>query len=314
MKALVIGCGSIGRRHINNLVKFDNVASVSVYSKVEDCLDTLNNSSGKIEILKSLNNPKADFAVICNETHKHVDSAIFLAEKGMHLFIEKPISHNLHNIDKLKRVAVAKKIKLSVGYNLRFLGAVKYLKEQIDGNLIGDLYFARIEAGQYLPQWRENIDYKDSYSASRDKGGGVSLDLSHEIDYMRYLFGDPIVKKIMKTKVSILDIDSDDLFEGLYFFKNRFICSIHLDYLQMEKRRMMRIVGSSGVIECDFNRKEIKIKRNGNGESIIRDKDLFDIDKSYVEELRHFINIVEKRSKPTITLEDGIKALKLLGE
>lgn len=313
-RALVIGCGSIGRRHINNLVEFDNIASVSVCSNVEDCLDALNNSNGKIEILRSLNHPKADFAVICNETYKHLDTAIFLAKKGIHLFIEKPLSHNLYNIDRLKKVIAAKNIKLSVGYNLRFLGAVKYIKKQIERSSIGDLYFARIEAGQYLPQWRKNIDYKDSYSASSDKGGGVSLDLSHEIDYMCYLFGDPSRWKAIKNKISDLKIDSDDIFDALYLFKNNFVCSVHLDYLQRNKKREIRIVGSKGVIFCDFVKGKIFIKKKGAKESHVSNKNYFNIDTTYSDELKRFIDSIERDSEPVVGLEDGVRVLKLIEE
>ena len=84
---------------------------------------------------------------------------------------------------------------------MRFLGAVRHIKEQLAKNLLGDIYFAQIEAGQYLPLWRER-DYTESYSAHKSKGGGVALDLSHEIDYMRYLFGNPCSWKVFKTKVS----------------------------------------------------------------------------------------------------------------
>lgn len=311
MKALVIGCGSIGRRHISNLLKFDKIQSILVHTRVKDCLSALTDNSHKIEIVKELGNLEADFAVICNETYKHLETAILLAEKGINLFIEKPLSHSLNNVDILKKILDRKKIKLSIGYNLRFLGALKYIKEQLHKNIIGDLYFAKIEAGQYLPQWRKDIGYKDSYSADRSKGGGVSLDLSHEIDYMRYLFGDPIHGKAIKVKVSKLEIDSDDIFEALYIFGNNFICNIHLDYLQTDKRRTTRIVGSKGIIECDFIQKEIKIK-TAAAESVIDNEGYFDIDRTYVDELESFMASIENDLVPEVSLDDGIKALRLI--
>ena len=312
MKVLVVGCGSIGRRHINNLLKREEIEKVIVYSKVKDCLASLNNSQGRIELVKDLRDVNADFAIICNETSKHLETAVLLAQKGIHLFIEKPLSHNLDNIDALEEAVGVKKIKVFIGYNLRFLGAINYLKSELENNLLGDLYFSRIEAGQYLPQWREARDYRKTYSASRRMGGGVALDLSHEIDYMRYFFGSPQYYKSVSAKVSDLEIDSDDIFEGIYVFGNNFICSVHLDYLQAEKTRKIHIFGSKGSAHCDFIKKEIRVKRSPEDEKVIDNAGYFDLEQTYVDELEHFISALEDDFEPKITLEDGREVLKLI--
>lgn len=312
MRVLVVGCGSIGRRHINNLIALDKIKAVSIYTKVKDCLKTFNDASGKVSLIEDLDNAEADFAVICNETYKHLETAIVLTDRGMDLFIEKPVSYNLDNVDRLKKITDKNKTKVFIGYNLRFLGAMRYIKEQLKDEIIGDLYFAKIETGQYLPEWRKDIDYRQSYSAFREKGGGVSLDLSHEIDYMRYLFGNPLYWKVVKTKVSKLEIDSDDVFEGLYVYGNNFVCNVHLDYLQKDKRREISIVGSKGILQCDFIEEEIRVKKENGIESIIDNIDCFDIDKTYVDELDSFIMSIENDIEPRITLDDGIKALELI--
>lgn len=312
MKALVVGCGASGKRHISNLLQLKNIEGISVYTKNKECLKGLK-GDGKINIINALDNTEADFALIANETSKHIDTALFLAAKGMDLFIEKPLSHNQDKIAELKAIAKKKKIKIFVGYNLRYLGAMKYVKDKLSGKIIGDLYFARIEVGQFLPSWRPDRDYRDSYSASEAKGGGVALDLSHEIDYMRYLFGDPCNWKVLKARVSKLEIDSDDVFEGIYRYDNNFICNVHMDYLQKDKKREIRIVGSEGMLHCDFIGKSIRIIR-GDKETVINDRDMFDIDRTYTEELKHFIGAAEKDITPDITLDDGIKALKLLAD
>ncbi|MFA4830332.1 MAG: Gfo/Idh/MocA family oxidoreductase, partial [Thermodesulfovibrionales bacterium] len=127
MKALVVGCGASGKRHINNLIKLDSIEGISVYTKNNDCLKVFGNKD-KITVADSLDNIEADFALIANETCKHIDTALFLAAKGMDLFIEKPLSHNQDKTDELKEIAKKKKIKIFVGYNLRYLGAMKYVK------------------------------------------------------------------------------------------------------------------------------------------------------------------------------------------
>ncbi len=309
MHALVIGYGSIGQRHVINLLKIKAIEKIAVCTKNISCENAFKNNK-KVEIVSSLKNINADFAIIANETYKHVDTALFLADKGIHLVIEKPLSHDLKRTGLLKKEVARKKLKLCVAYNMRFLGAIKYIKKQLEKNLLGDLYFAQIEAGQYLPLWRKR-DYTESYSAHKSKGGGVALDLSHEIDYMRYLFGNPSSWKVFKARVSKLKINSEDMFEGLYKYDNNFMCSIHLDYLQSEKRRFIRIVGSKGTLICNFAEKYIKIK-NDTKETIVSDESMFDFDKTYSDELNHFVGTIQGKTVPYVTLEDGIMALRLL--
>lgn len=310
LKVLVVGCGSIGKKHIKNLLTIEEIEKILVYTNTRHLLDEFKNNT-RVQLVKSLENVNVNFAIIANETYKHLETAIFLAEKGVNLFIEKPLSHNLEKVDILKELIKGKRLKVFVGYNLRFLSAIRYIKDQLFKKSIGDLYFAKIEAGQYLPYWRSNIDYRKSYSANKEKGGGVSLDLSHEIDYMRYLFGDPSSWKIIKTKVSKLEIDSEDIFEGLFKYENGFVCNVHTDYLQGDKKREIRIVGSKGVLICDFIKKNIRVIKD-NSEININHEGMFDIDKTYIDELIHFIKSIKEDIEPDITLDDGIKTLSLL--
>lgn len=310
MKVLVVGCGSIGKRHISNLLKLNDIKCIMIYTKNTDCIKNFKKEN-KIEEVNSLQSISANFAIIANETHKHLETAITLADKDIDLFIEKPLSHNLNNIETLASIAKKQDLKIFIAYNLRFLGALNYIKKQLSESIIGTPYFAKIEVGQYLPSWRTERDYSTSYSARKSKGGGVALDLSHEIDYMCYLFGMPISWKAVKAKVSDLKIDSDDIFEGLYSYENNFVCNVHMDYLQQIKKRDLRISGSKGTLICDFIKKYIKIIRD-DGEVVIDDENLFDLNKTYMDELKHFIESVKNRNEPYISLEDGINVLRLL--
>ena len=195
---------------------------------------------------------------------------------------------------------------------MRFLGAIRYLKESVAQGIIGDPYFGRIEVGYSLPLWRPDRDYRTLYSASSAKGGGVALDLSHEVDYMRYLFGQPRSWKVVRTKVSSLEIDTDDLFEGVYRFDNGFVCSVHMDYLQPHRRREIRILGSKGSIACDLTGSLLRTQAEGCEEVCVTDERMFDVPGTYVEEMRHFVASVKGVEEPCVTLDDGIEALKLL--
>lgn len=310
MKVLLVGCGSIGRRHLRNLIALNQVKKIFVYSKAKSCLNELEDKN-KVLFVESLDNLQADLAIIANETYKHIDTALILAKKGMHLFIEKPLSHkHSGKLSLLKRIISRNKLKLSVGYNLRFLGAIKFIKRILFCRALGDIYFVKIEVGQYLPSWRSGRDYRVVYSASKRRGGGVALDLSHEIDYMRYLFGDPQSFKAVKAKVSDLKIDSEDMFEGIYIY-DKFICNVHMDYLQKNKKRIIRIQASKGSLVCDLIAKKIIIEI-GDKKKIITDKNLFDVDKTYIQEILSFKKSIESDCKPEVTFEDGVRVLELI--
>ena len=319
MNVIVIGYGSIGKRHVDNLLKVRQIDQIIVCSNHHDSFQN-HPEKEKLKLVRSLedlppmisNGRQFDFAIIANETYKHVETANTLAESGIDLFIEKPISDSATKAISLKKIAENKDIKIFVAYNFRFLGAIQYIKNQISSGIIGSLYFAEIEVGQYLPSWRPLSDYRESYSARKEQGGGAALDLSHEIDYMRYLFGDPVSWKIMKSKVSDLDINSEDIFKGIYRFSNGFLCSVHMDYIRHNKKRGINIVGSKGTLECDFIKKYIKMQKNSGEISLIEDAHLFDVDESYKSELNHFIECIEKDKTPQITLDDGSEVLKLI--
>jgi predicted dehydrogenase len=319
MNVLVVGFGSIGSRHVDNLLQLRQIDQIIVCSNHHDTFQN-HPKKEKLKLLRSLEelSPMMSlgrqfrFAIIANETYKHIETAHVLANSGVHLFIEKPLSHSLQDAISLKRTVANKDIKIFIAYNLRFLGAMQYIKNQIRAGVIGSLHFAEIEVGQYLPAWRPLSDYRDSYSARKEQGGGAASDLSHEIDYMRYLFADPVSWKIMKSKVSNLDINSEDLFKGIYRFSSGFLCSVHADYIRHNQKRGISIVGSEGTLECDFIKKYVKIQKNNGEISLIDDAQLFDVEESYKSELKHFIECLERDQTPQITVDDGIEVLKLI--
>jgi predicted dehydrogenase len=310
MKVLVVGCGSIGRRHISNLIESDRVESIILYTQNKSCLDGLDDR-GKTSTVSSLDSVKADFAIISNDTCKHIDTALQLSDRGMHLFIEKPLSHNLDKVYVLQEKARENGLKVLIGYNLRFLGIMQYIKNQLSKGVLGSLYFAKIEVGQYLPFWRKGTDYRDSYSVSSDRGGGVALDLSHELDFMRHFFGDPLNWKVIRSRVGDLEMDAEDIFEGLYIYKSNFICNVHMDCLQKNAKRNIRVEGSRGSLYCDLIRQELTLSTESI-EIAVDDKNLFDFNKTYRDELAHFMDVIEKDMEPAVTIEDGIAVLKLI--
>jgi len=316
MNVLVIGTGSIARRHIKNLQEFDEIKRINIYSSRGLPLD-IGISGEKVFTQKSLKNLQdVDFAIIANETHKHISVATELAQQRVHLFLEKPVSHKFLEAQEFKNLISEKNILVFVGYNLRFLGVLQLLKKKIEKGHFGKILYVQIEAGQFLPDWRPERDYRTVYSAFKNQGGGIALELSHELDYMMYLFGFPSQWNFFSKKVSNLEIETDDIFEGIFYFKEDFLCNVHLDYLQPSKKRTLKIVGSECTAECDLLRKQLTlIDSNSKSEkpkTTMGDKSLFDLDTTYIDELKSFIETIQLGSKPEIDFQDGLQVLEIL--
>lgn len=321
MHVLVIGFGSIGKRHIRNLMALPEIQKITVLTQmdVSPLTVTLSHEGRGDEIalkaIRSLDDisslGKIDFAVVANQTTRHMATCQDLAQLGIPLFLEKPVAADLKGCDELVKTVTAKNIPVFVAYNLRFLGCMTKVREWLGAGVLGKLCFAHIESGFYLPAWRPGTDYRKCYSAIKAQGGGVALDLSHEVDTMYSLFGAPHRWHVFKNKVSTLEIDSDDLFEGIYQYPDGFVCHIHLDYLQLTKKRQFVIVGEKGEISCDVAGQKLQLKTPEHTETLVH-PELFDVPRTYIHEINHFLEVLSGAKASLITVEDGLNVLKLL--
>lgn len=322
MHILVVGAGSIGQRHIRNLVELGIRTSVVEpnYNKWkwdddETVIDAVGGYHTKVE--HAMYENSYDAAIVAVPTHKHIDIACELASHNMPLFIEKPVSHNTDRIGELKYTLDNFNQWAVVGYSMRFHPALQIIKDLL--SQIGTPLYARAEVGQYLPDWHPGEDYSKWYMAHEDQGGGALLDLSHEIDYMRWLFGEVHTEKMVGFvgKTSDLDIDSDDCAEFMAGFGEQLLGSVHMDLLDRSYNRRLRIVGSGGSIW--WGAEPGNARGNGAVWSYTADDmqraHLYDLDRNiqFKEEMAAFVSSVESGVvHPTLaTLDDGIEVLKV---
>ena len=213
-----MGFGSIGHRHVNNLLKYPDMEVIICTNKKS--ISTEIQKSCKI--VKSLEygiKETPDIAFITNVTSEHVSTAIKLAECGINLFIEKPLSHSMEHIDSLSEIIKRKKIKVMIGSNFRFHECIKKIKELLDENIIDEIISVRVECGSYLPDWHPNEDYRSGYAAQKELGGGVVLTCIHEIDYLHWFLGQVDEVVSFSGKYSDLELNVDDLSTALLKFK-----------------------------------------------------------------------------------------------
>jgi len=254
VKVLVIGYGSIGRRHVEVLQSIDSNIIVDVVTtqavvelKVYE----------RLEVVSNIN--KYDYFVIASETSKHFEQLKYICSQVTEkkVLVEKPLFDRSYDRFMLNNMVF-------VPYNLRFHPVIQHVKQLISQD---EVYYANVFCGQYLPTWRPNRDYRTSYSADALKGGGVLRDLSHELDYAAWLFGDIVEIQGVNTKISDLEINSDDIFAATAISENKTIMNISVDYISKTPIRRMVIHAREQTIEVDMIRnKVVSFDKKGNKE------------------------------------------------
>lgn len=311
MKHLIVGFGSIGRRHYRNLKSLgeqDIVLLRSGHSTLP--LDEIEGVPAESDLDSALAH-QPDTVFITNPTGAHMPVALAAARAGCHLFIEKPVSHDLHGLDELKQLVGQHGGQVLVGYQFRFhpgLQRIKAMIEQIGTPPIS----ARVEWGEYLPNWHPWEDYRQSYSARQALGGGVALTLSHPIDYLHWLLGDLAWVFGVSSHVSSLELDVDDLTEGILRFDGGTTASLHLDYFQRPTVHRMSLQWNERRIEWD-NRDGIVHLYQANEDRWLSFEPpaRFDRNDLFLAQTKHFLALSAGTQQPVCSLDDGIYALKV---
>ena len=313
MKFLIAGFGSIGRRHFRNLVKLGH-RDIIFYRTHQSTIPDEELEGYLIEPdLKAALSHHPDAVIVTNPTANHLDVAIPAAEMGCHLLIEKPISHSMDRIDKLAGIISQGQANVLVGFQFRYHPGLLQIRDWIQQSVIGDVYFVRAHWGEYLPDWHPWEDYRESYSAKRDLGGGVLLTLCHPIDYLRWIFGEIVSVSTALGEQNVLGIDVEELAEATVRFQNGILGELHVNYLQRPPTHFLEIFGSEGSISWDYISGKLKLYRAENKAWETYPLPLT-ISRNYLflEEMRHFIQIILDDQPPMCSLEDGIKVQKII--
>lgn len=307
MKILICGLGSIGQRHAKNLIhlKQDNLIFFRERNlKLTD--KKLKNKKVFYSLDEALKD-KPTIAFICNTTEKHIDTALKCAKKNCHLFIEKPLSHNLKKIKKLKKIALKNKIKIMIGYNMRFHPLMVKIKKFLKKGFLGKVYNFQSEWSEYLPDWHPWEDYKNTYPARKEMGGGCSLTLSHELDSLCWLFGN--IKKMYNFKIyDHLDTNVDTCSDFLINFNNKVVGYSHIDFLGKPYTRKLFISGTKRKIFFDYYKNQIKIFERTGSIKVIKVK--FKKNDMYLNEIDYFLKCILKNKNPVSNLKDSQYILK----
>jgi predicted dehydrogenase len=306
---LVIGTGSAGYRHLMN-ARTLGVPELWVYSTGagvrKEALPADIRVEGDLDraLMRGVR-----AVVIANPTSLHIETALRAAKAGCHLLIEKPLSHTIANIDDLDNEARARQLVLLTGYQLRFHPSLQQIRCWLQDGAIGEIVCANAVWGEYLPAWQPWRDYRTSYSARTDLGGGVLLTLSHPIDYLRWLLGEVTRVSAMTACRSGLELDVEDTAFVHLELENGAIVSLSLDYSQRPARHTLTIVGRDGVIQWDNASGVARLERLHRYTAYVPER--FERNDLFIAEMNHFLDCIEGKCQPTCSIKDGERAVRV---
>jgi len=315
-KILVVGKGSIGKRHLRIARELFPDAEIKVlgHREVDEIPEF---SDGYLVTTEAAIQFAPQLAIIANPSTFHIPIAHALANSGTHLFIEKPISSSSDGVNELIEACKEHDCVLQVGYNLRYSPSMQKFRELLHAGVIGKLLSVRCEVGQYLPTWRPEYDYHLGVSANKNLGGGVLLELSHELDYLQWIFGDVEWVRATMTQQSSLEIDVEDSAHLTLGFiskssERQLIGILSLDFIRHDQTRVCTAIGSKGSLRWDGLSGEVSVFE----ENASSWKELFTHsplkDETYLAEWRELVNCVNTGTAPSVSGQDGLRVLEVV--
>lgn len=306
MKVCFVGIGSIAKRHIRNLHQICDEL------KIQLTIDALRRqNSSPLQDIQYISNvfttieelpDDYDVIFLTNPTEYHADTLISLHDHAKHFFIEKPVT-SIDTIDKLQEMKLRDDSIYYVACPLRYTNVIQYLKKTIDPQKVNSV---RSISSSYLPDWRPGTDYRNTYSAHKDLGGGVAIDLIHEWDYLSFLFGMPTEVKSFIGKVSDLEIDSDDYAIYIARYADNMIAELHLDYFGRKTIRTIEIYTDEDTIVGDLVAGEVRYLKANKIVDLKSDRDDFQ-----KRELMFFIDAINGKEDVQNDIEEAVRVLKL---
>lgn len=310
---VVVGCGSIGQRHIRNLAEV-GVDEIIGVDHDEQMLNEAKKSGADLtysDLAPAIQKNNIDAGFVCVPNHLHIQIASQLADNGIDLFIEKPLSHTMDGVTDLISKTKENDLISLVGCNLRFHPGIQTIKELLDRDAIGKTVSVKIEAGSYLPGWHPDDDYKNMYSARENEGGGAILDFIHEIDYARWLFGDVSSVSALAGTYSDLELETEDLGAMLLEFENDLIGELHVDYVQRSYSRSCKVIGTNGTLYWEWQQGSVEEFDPEAEQWVSHRLPEWTMNDMYVDETRHFLQSIENRDETISGLESGKSALEI---
>jgi len=314
---LVVGLGSIGMRHVRVVRRLIPDAEITVLRHRGPLTTQVEGVDRCVKDFDEALQFAPQAAVIANPASHHLEVAIPLAKAGVHLLVEKPISHSDNRVDELVAIASERHVTLMTGYNLRFSPSLQYFRELVGHCRVGRVLTVHAEVGQYLPTWRPGVDYRNTATAKASLGGGVLLELSHEIDYLRWLFGEVASVTATLRKQSDLEMDAEDTAHLTMSFVSEgsprpVVAYLTMDCVRQDSTRVCTVIGETGSLRWNALAGTVHLYEKGmhGWNRVFEHQD--QKDETYEEEWRHFFSCIAGLTRPIVSGEDGLAVLRIV--
>ena len=315
-RILIVGLGSIGKRHKELVHQLFPNAEIEAL-RLRDKSQIVDSSSEFLTTIQDAKEFSPEIAVLCTPSTSHISLALDLAKSDAHLLIEKPISQSSAGVLELLEECASRNVVLMVGYNLRYLESLQEFRRHVSEGLIGKPLSVRCEVGQYLPNWRPETDYRECVSAKRELGGGVLLELSHEIDYLRWIFGEVDWVRATLLRQSELDIDVEDTVHLTIGFEKdisgkQLIANLNMDFIRHDTTRRCTVIGDKGSLRWNGISGEVSVIQAGKKiwETLFVNDN--GIEKTYILEWQELIKAIKEKRDPAVTGEDGLRVVEII--
>ena len=291
MRFLIIGGGSIGKRHIKNL---QSLGYSEIYCLKRKKDEDFEKEFG-IEAITSVNelhDSKIDAVFVCTPTSLHTQGIEIARKFDAAIFMEKPLINSRDGLQDIENNLSGYHKVFFIGFMLRYHPLVKKIKSIIDSNILGKVNSARLEFGSYLPFWHPWEDYKTSYVAIEKLGGGVINTITHELDLIQYFFGNPESVICDAKNLQKLNIEVEEIAEVIFEYNDKLV-TLHLDYLQKEYDRNIRILCDDGKITWNWHDNKVVVKKYKEDVAEFPIANKFEVNQLYIDELKDFIGLIE---------------------
>ena len=316
-KILVVGYGSVGRRHTKNLQLLGCDDLIFLRSGRPNTIDQVPPPGEQVSDLSDALAHDVVAAIIATPSAAHLDTALPLAKHGCHLFIEKPVTTDgdIDRCEQLIKIAREKNLVTMVGCQFRFHPLLKELREGLRSGRIGTAQDAHAQWGEYLPDWHPWENHRQGYAAREDLGGGVMLTLIHPIDYLYWLFGETDEVQAEYGKLAELQTRVPDDWAKLKLrFKRGVSARVDLDYIQRPAVHRLSVRGSNGNAKLDFNAGELVWTVDGEKARNVGVDSDYTRNDMFVAEMKHFLDCVAKRIPTELALEEGLEPLRTVAK
>lgn len=313
MKVLFIGLGSIGSRHLRLLRQMTPCQILHYQSGGKK--ERPPEAGAGVVLFDDLNEAaikgKPDFAVISNPTALHAKTALTLAQTGIPFLLEKPVSHSLEHLTELSAMVQNKKLPVMIGFQLRHHPGFQRLAEFIKGGAIGRPVSLQGYVGQYLPFWRPETDYRLSYSSKTEMGGGVILDLCHEIDVALSIMGSASRVSCVAGHYSDLETDAEDCAEITLEHGDRKVSHLHLNCIERGYQWWTKVVGTEGSILWDYGNGFTEVTSANGERRRFEDPKECDRDFLFSAQLASWLKLLRGETEAVATLDEGIEVTRV---